>query len=140
MHGGRWVRLWRSSEVCYDNTDSAEVTLAGGDVMRDIGRVGRVILLVAAAVPNLRGAALTQADVAARTTDAAVLHVSACVYAAREPRVAEIDVDVAGRDEISLIAWSGGDASICDYANWLEARFEGENGTVYLSDVPWAFA
>ncbi len=38
------------------------------------------------------------------------------------------------------MTWTGGDASPCDYADWLDVRFEGENGAAVASDQPWAFA
>ena len=71
---------------------------------------------------------------------ASVRYVSPLVSAAKDPRVAEIVADVEGLTEISLITWTGGDASVCDYADWLDARFEGDGAPVSASDVAWVTA
>lgn len=87
----------------------------------------------------LRAAALGEADLAKLSEAGTVRFVSPCVYDAREPRSAEIDADVAGLEEVSLVTWTGGDASACDAADWLDVRFEG-GGAAAVSDLPWAFA
>ena len=94
----------------------------------------------AAAISVLAQAALTQQELAERSPAGAVRYISPCVYAAKEPKSAEIAADVSGLDEVSLVTWTGSDESVCDYADWLEARFEGDAGTVYVSDLPWEFA
>ncbi len=96
--------------------------------------------VAAVAVSVVAQAALTQKELEERSPAGAVRHVSACVYVGKEPKVAEITADVAGLDEVSLVTWTGGDESTCDYADWAEARFEGDGGTVYVSDLPWSFA
>jgi hypothetical protein len=70
----------------------------------------------------------------------AVLYVSPLVTTKPQEAGAEIGADVSGLSEISLVTWNGGTASAGDYAEWLDARFEGEKGAVYVSDLPWAFA
>ena len=85
-------------------------------------------------------ATLTKDEVAKRCEPKAVLYVSPLVTAKAAGPGVECSVDVSGLEEISLLTWTGGDASSCDYADWLETRFEGDGGTVYVSDLPWAFA
>jgi hypothetical protein len=70
-----------------------------------------------------------------------LLFLSAPVYHAKAPQAVEIQADVTGLKEVTLITWTAGDGgSDADYADWLDARFEGEGAAVYLSDVPWEFA
>jgi len=99
----------------------------------------RIIVICIFSAGVSRGA-LSPADLAGRSQSGAVRAVSACVYAAKEPKAVDIVADVANIEEVSLITWTGGDASTCDFADWLEARFEGDGAPVYVSDVPWSFA
>jgi len=87
-----------------------------------------------------RAAGLTENELSSRSAAGAVKFLSPCAHAAKEPRSVEIKADVAGLSEVSLLTWTGGDASACDYADWLEARFEGDSGASYVSDLPWEFA
>jgi hypothetical protein len=84
--------------------------------------------------------ALTQQELTERAPAGAVRYLSPTVYVGKEPKAAEIQADVSGLSEVSLVTWTGGDASTCDYADWLEARFEGDGAAVYVSDLPWEFA
>ena len=91
-----------------------------------------------AALAAVCGAApLTQEGLAKLSAPASVLAVSPLVT---PNSGAAIEADVAGLAEIALITWTGGDASPCDYADWLEARFEGDGGAVAVSDLPWSVA
>ena len=83
---------------------------------------------------------LTAEALQERSEAGAVRFVSPIVYAAKEPKAVEIVADVEGVGEVSLVTCRGDGASVCDYADWLEARFEGEGGTVYVSDLPWEAA
>lgn len=85
-------------------------------------------------------AQLTQQEVMDRSEGDALRYLSPRVSVSGEPGAAQIVAEVDGLAEVSLITWTGGDSSTCDYADWIEARFEGDNGTVYVSDLPWAFA
>ena len=88
-----------------------------------------------AALAAVCGAApLTQEGLAKLSAPASVLAVSPLVTANSG---AAIEADVSGLAEIALITWTGGDASPCDYADWLEVRFEGDGGAVDVSDLPW---
>ena len=93
-----------------------------------------------AAVACVTQAALTQQELAELSPAGVTRQVTACAYVGKEPKAVEISADVAGLDEISLVTWTGGDASACDYADWLEARFEGDGGVTYVSDLPLEFA
>jgi hypothetical protein len=93
--------------------------------------------ILAVLAETCAGAPLTHEGVAKLCEPKAVLHVSPLVSAKSE---APISADVSGLDEVSLVTWTGGDSSSCDYADWQEARFEGDGGTVYVSDLPWSFA
>ena len=75
-----------------------------------------------------------------RTSAETVRYVSPLISNAKDPHVAEIEADVAGLAEISLITWTGGDASACDCADWLDARFEGDGQPLSLSELPWELA
>jgi hypothetical protein len=84
-----------------------------------------------------RAAPLTAEGLGKLGAPGAVLAVSPLVTAKAG---AAIEADVAGLKEISLVTWTGGDPSSCDYADWLEARFEGEGVSAAVSDLPWSFA
>ena len=92
------------------------------------------------AVIPARAVPLTEEALSSGAPAGTVRFLSPCVFGSQEPQSVEISADVAGLDEISLVTWTGGDASTCDYADWLEARFEGAGGTVFVSDLPWEFA
>jgi hypothetical protein len=111
------------------------MTHRGGSVLCD-----QAWGIVFAGLAGVAHAALTQQELSARSPAGAVRCVSPCVYVSKEPKAAEIAADVAGLAEVSLVTWTGGDSSTCDYADWLEARFEGDGAPVYVSDLPWEFA
>lgn len=85
-------------------------------------------------------APLAESDLCGGTSPGNLRFLSPCVFGSKEPKGVDIVADVAGLGEISLITWTGGDASTRDDADWLEARFEGDGGTVYVSDLTWEFA
>ncbi len=87
-----------------------------------------------------QAAGLTAEQLEKLSTAGAVRFVSPCVYAAKEPKATELVADVTGLEEVSLVTWTGGDASSCDFSDWIDARFEGSGRTAYVSDLPWAFA
>lgn len=78
---------------------------------------------------------LTRQEIMDRSEANALRYLSSSVTISGETKVAEIVADVVGLKEVSLVTWTGG-----GYADWIEARFEGDNGTVYVSDLPWEFA
>ena len=92
------------------------------------------------ALASASAAPLSEGDLTGCTLPANVRFVSPCVFSAKEPRSSEIGADVSGLAEISLLTWTGGDAATYDYADWLDARFEGDGGTTYVSDLSWPFA
>ena len=96
-----------------------------------------VALAVASGVAQ---AALTQQELEALSPASAVRHVSVCICGGKEPRSAEVTAEISGLEEISLVTWTGGVASGSDCADWAGARFEGDGGTVYVSDLPLEFA
>ncbi len=49
-------------------------------------------------------------------------------------------VPLAGAKELKLIVTDGGDGMSYDHADWADARFEGGEGNVYLSDLTWTSA
>ena len=87
-----------------------------------------------------QAAGLTAEQLEKLSAAGTVRFVSSCVYAAKEPKSADIVADVVGLAEVSLITWTGGDSSTCDFADWMDARFEGDGVPLSVSDLPWAFA
>jgi hypothetical protein len=80
---------------------------------------------------------LTKETLEARGEARALRYASPMISATSE---AAVEADVAGLDEISLVTWTGGDALPCDFADWLDARFEGDSGASAVSGLPWSFA
>ena len=109
-------------------------------VLRAVPLVRLWVGVAMASASGLSLAALTQHELESLSSAGVVLHMSACVHVGKEPEIAEVTADVSGLAEISLVTWTGGDASSCDYADWVGARFEGDNGAVYVSDLPLEFA
>lgn len=55
--------------------------------------------------------------------------------------VTEIDVDVAGAEEVFLVATDAGNGNACDWVAWVEPRFVMEDGTTRaLTDGAWLSA
>ncbi len=51
-----------------------------------------------------------------------------------------IDVPVAGKKNLVLVATDGGDGFSCDWCDWIEPRLVGPNGEVKLTDLKWTAA
>jgi type 1 glutamine amidotransferase len=49
----------------------------------------------------------------------------------------EIDVEIAGAKQISLVVTDGGNGFACDWADWAEPRLTGPTGEKKLTDLKW---
>ena len=83
---------------------------------------------------------LTREFLASGTDAKSVLCVSPFLTPKSDGGASDIVADVAGLREIALLTWTCGDLSIGNHGDWLDVRFEGDDGTTYLSDLPWAFS
>lgn len=53
------------------------------------------------------------------------------------PSSVEIDLDISNTDVIWLVVEDGGNGNSCDWADWLNLRFETPNGTLSLAEMAW---
>jgi putative membrane-bound dehydrogenase-like protein len=52
----------------------------------------------------------------------------------------EIDVDIKGAKQLSLVVTDGGNGFACDWADWAEPRLVGPAGEKKLTELKWKFA